>query len=129
MAGPDDLEINDPRFPGQGRLDAFRPDQPGGRQNAVQQDAGPDHVHTALRKLQEGGRVGHMPQRSGKRTLPVKRKDLLEPFELQPGVAEVRATIAWEPKISPTLGTTPAPTAEELRRVREELDPDGVYTK
>jgi glutaconate CoA-transferase, subunit B len=50
---------------------------------------------------------------------------------LHPGATldEVRATIAWEPKISANLGTTPAPTAEELRLVREELDPDGVYTK
>ena len=29
----------------------------------------------------------------------------------------------------PDLATTPAPTAEELRLVREELDPEGVYTK
>jgi glutaconate CoA-transferase subunit B len=49
---------------------------------------------------------------------------------LHPGVTldEVRATIAWEPRLSPTLATTPAPTAEELRLVREELDPGGVYT-
>jgi len=42
---------------------------------------------------------------------------------------QVRQTIAWEPRISPTLSTTPAPTAEELRLVREELDPEGIYTK
>ena len=50
---------------------------------------------------------------------------------LHPGATldEVRATIAWEPRISPDLATTPAPTAEELRLVREELDPEGVYTK
>ena len=30
---------------------------------------------------------------------------------------------------APTSPTTPAPTAEELRLVREELDPEGVYTK
>jgi glutaconate CoA-transferase subunit B len=50
---------------------------------------------------------------------------------LHPGATldEVRATVAWEPKISPTLAATPAPTPEELRLVREELDPGGVYTK
>jgi glutaconate CoA-transferase subunit B len=50
---------------------------------------------------------------------------------LHPGATlhEVRATVAWEPKISPTLAATPAPTPEELRLVREELDPEGVYTK
>ena len=50
---------------------------------------------------------------------------------LHPGATldDVRATIAWEPRISEHLETTPAPTAEELRLVREELDPEGVYTK
>ena len=46
---------------------------------------------------------------------------------LHPGATldEVRATVAWEPKISPSLAPTPAPTVEELRLVREELDPGG----
>ncbi|MHB8959952.1 MAG: CoA-transferase subunit beta [Candidatus Limnocylindrales bacterium] len=50
---------------------------------------------------------------------------------LHPGATldEVRATIAWDPKISSELATTPSPTSEELRLVREELDPGGVYTK
>jgi glutaconate CoA-transferase subunit B len=50
---------------------------------------------------------------------------------LHPGATldEVRATIAWEPRLSVDLRTTPAPTTEELRLVREELDPEGVYTK
>ena len=50
---------------------------------------------------------------------------------LHPGATldEIRATIAWEPRINPSLATTPAPTDEELRLVREELDPGGVYTK
>ena len=50
---------------------------------------------------------------------------------LHPGATldEVRATIEWEPRISETLAATPAPTSGELRLVREELDPEGVYTK
>jgi glutaconate CoA-transferase subunit B len=50
---------------------------------------------------------------------------------LHPGATldDIRATIAWAPRISPDVATTPAPTAEELRLVREELDPAGVYTK
>jgi glutaconate CoA-transferase subunit B len=50
---------------------------------------------------------------------------------LHPGATldDVRGTIAWEPRISPDLATTPEPTTEELRLVREELDPGGVYTK
>ena len=50
---------------------------------------------------------------------------------LHPGATldEVRGTIAWEPRVSADLRTTPAPTAEELRLVREELDPEGMYTK
>jgi glutaconate CoA-transferase subunit B len=50
---------------------------------------------------------------------------------IHPGATleEVRATIGWDPRISPTLDTTPAPTAEELRLIRAELDPEGMYTK
>jgi glutaconate CoA-transferase, subunit B len=50
---------------------------------------------------------------------------------LHPGATldEVRATIGWEPKISASLAVTPAPTAEELRLIREELDPEGMYTR
>ncbi len=50
---------------------------------------------------------------------------------LHPGATleEVRATIGWEVKVADDLATTPAPTADELRLVREELDPEGVYTR
>jgi glutaconate CoA-transferase subunit B len=42
---------------------------------------------------------------------------------------EVRATMGWEPKVAADLATTPEPTAVELRLIREELDPEGMYTK
>jgi acyl CoA:acetate/3-ketoacid CoA transferase beta subunit len=50
---------------------------------------------------------------------------------LHPGASldEVRATIGWEPRIAGSLATTPAPTRDELRLIREELDPEGAYTK
>jgi glutaconate CoA-transferase subunit B len=50
---------------------------------------------------------------------------------LHPGATldEIRATIGWEPKVSPLLAATPAPTADELRLIREELDPEGMYTR
>jgi glutaconate CoA-transferase subunit B len=50
---------------------------------------------------------------------------------LHPGVSleDVRATMGWEPRVAEELGETPAPTAEELRLIREELDPLGVYAK
>jgi len=49
---------------------------------------------------------------------------------LHPGVTlhAVRATMAWEPKVAAPLPTTAAPTPEELRIVRVELDPAGTYT-
>jgi glutaconate CoA-transferase subunit B len=48
-----------------------------------------------------------------------------------PGVSldDVKANMGWEPKVATDLGVTPAPTEEELRLIREELDPGGVYTK
>ncbi len=50
---------------------------------------------------------------------------------LHPGVTldEVRGSMGWEPKVIDDLGTTEPPTEEELRLIREELDPGGVYTK
>jgi glutaconate CoA-transferase subunit B len=50
---------------------------------------------------------------------------------LHPGVTldDVRVGMGWEPAVAEGLGETPAPTGEELRLIREELDPAGVYTK
>jgi glutaconate CoA-transferase subunit B len=50
---------------------------------------------------------------------------------LHPGVTldDVRANMGWEPKVADGVGETPEPTEEELRLIREELDPGGAYTK
>jgi glutaconate CoA-transferase subunit B len=49
---------------------------------------------------------------------------------LHPGVTfdEVQAEISWELKSISAPGETLPPTVEELRIMREELDPDGIYT-
>jgi len=44
-------------------------------------------------------------------------------------VQAVRDTIGWDVAIAPDLAETSAPTDDELRLIREELDPGGVYTK
>ena len=48
---------------------------------------------------------------------------------LHPGatIEEVRSTIGW-PRRCGDLATTPGPTDDELRLIREELDPEGAYT-
>jgi glutaconate CoA-transferase, subunit B len=48
---------------------------------------------------------------------------------VHPGVtvAEVQAGVGWPLKLAPDLKTTEPPTAEELRLIREELDPGGAY--
>jgi glutaconate CoA-transferase, subunit B len=50
---------------------------------------------------------------------------------MHPGVTMdvVRANIGWEPKVADDLGETLPPTVEELRLIREELDPGGAYTR
>ena len=50
---------------------------------------------------------------------------------LHPGVAldDVKANMGWDPRVADDLGVTQAPSPEELRLIREELDPGGVYTK
>ncbi len=64
---------------------------------------------------------------------------LLEPDEngelmltaLHPGktVEEAIANTGWNLKIAEQVRVTQAPTAEELRILREELDPQGIYIK
>jgi glutaconate CoA-transferase subunit B len=50
---------------------------------------------------------------------------------IHPGATldQIRDTIGWDPKVAEPLATTHAPTPEELRLIREELDPEGAYTK
>src|ERR687895_2036061 len=50
---------------------------------------------------------------------------------LHPGVSleDIRANMAWDPRLSPDLAESSPPTDDELRLLREELDPDGIYTK
>jgi glutaconate CoA-transferase subunit B len=50
---------------------------------------------------------------------------------LHPGVSldDVEANMGWEPMTAPDLGETPHPTDGELRLIRDELDPAGIYTK
>jgi len=50
---------------------------------------------------------------------------------LHPGATldQVRSTIAWDVRIADDLTDTPPPTPNELRLIREELDPGGTYTK
>jgi len=50
---------------------------------------------------------------------------------LHPGVTldTVRANIGWDVKVAPRISETPPPTAEEIRIIREELDPDGIFLR
>jgi glutaconate CoA-transferase subunit B len=50
---------------------------------------------------------------------------------MHPGVTMdgVRGNMGWEPRVADDLSETPPPSEEELRLIREELDPGGVYTK
>jgi hypothetical protein len=36
--------------------------------------------------------------------------------------------MAWRPAVAERLSETAPPTVEELRLVREVLDPEGIYT-
>lgn len=50
---------------------------------------------------------------------------------LHPGadVEQAKANTGWALKVSASLRITEAPTEEELRILREELDPNGIYLK
>ena len=55
----------------------------------------------------------------------------MEVASLHPGVTrqQLRDAMAWEPRWAEPLGATDPPSDEELRLIREELDPAGVYTR
>jgi len=40
---------------------------------------------------------------------------------------QARANTGWDLRVAPALETTEPPTGEELRLLREELDPEGIY--
>jgi len=44
-------------------------------------------------------------------------------------IEHVWQTVGWKIAFAPELRTTPPPTAEELRLIRVELDPGGVYSR
>jgi glutaconate CoA-transferase, subunit B len=44
-------------------------------------------------------------------------------------VAEAKENCGWDLKIAADLVATPPPTPEELRLIREDLDPEGVYRR
>lgn len=50
---------------------------------------------------------------------------------MHPGVTleGVKENMGWDPRVTPDLGVTEPPSDEELRLIRQELDPGGVYTK
>jgi glutaconate CoA-transferase subunit B len=50
---------------------------------------------------------------------------------LHPGISleEVQENTGWDLDVGDDLQETPAPTGEELRLIREELDPAGAYTR
>jgi glutaconate CoA-transferase, subunit B len=50
---------------------------------------------------------------------------------LHPGVGldDVRENMAWEPNLASDVGRTQEPTPDELRLIREELDPQGVQSR
>jgi glutaconate CoA-transferase subunit B len=53
----------------------------------------------------------------------------MELRSIHPGATldEVKGSIGWELRVPANVPETPAPTAEELRLIREELDPTGAY--
>jgi glutaconate CoA-transferase subunit B len=50
---------------------------------------------------------------------------------LHPGVSldQAQAATGWELLVSPDLDKTPPPTSAELSLIRDELDPQGMYTQ
>jgi glutaconate CoA-transferase, subunit B len=54
----------------------------------------------------------------------------MELTSMHPGVSldEIRRNTGWEMRVASDVSETPPPTDEELRLIREQLDPRGAYT-
>jgi glutaconate CoA-transferase subunit B len=50
-------------------------------------------------------------------------------IEIHPEVTvdKIRENLSWDVQLSPSLKTTESPTANELKIIREDLDPDKIY--
>ena len=60
-----------------------------------------------------------------------KSQGRLRVDKLMPGVSldQVRENTIFEPLVAPEVVTVNPPTDEELRVLRDQVDPDGVYLK
>jgi glutaconate CoA-transferase subunit B len=85
----------------------------GARKASGVRGGGPQAVVTDLGLLE--------PDESGELTLTA----------LHPGqtVEQAKANTGWNLSVAPSLRRTEPPTADELRLLREELDPQGIYLK
>ncbi len=88
--------------------------RPGERQALGMPGAGPQLVVTDLA-------IFDFDRQTGEMTL----------VSLHPGVTveQVQAEVSWSVRVASDLRTTEPPSAEELRLIREELDPHGMYTE
>ena len=58
---------------------------------------------------------------------PETREMVLESVHPGVSVERARSAVSWELRVSDAVGPTPSPSPEDLRILRRELDPDGVY--
>ena len=96
------------------------------RQPRRRREGGADPARAGLAGARAVGR-GHRP-----RHLPLRRDGRDAPRLAPPGGDPRRRSgrrSAGSRRSPRPSAATPAPTAEELRLIREELDPEGVYTK
>ncbi len=59
---------------------------------------------------------------------PVSKRVRLESIHPGTTVEEVLANMSFEPIVPDDLPITEAPTAEQVRLIREEIDPEGIYS-
>ena len=60
---------------------------------------------------------------------PQSREMVLVSLHPGIGVEKIRENTGWEVKVAPDLSETDPPTPEEIRIIREELDPQGIFLR
>jgi glutaconate CoA-transferase, subunit B len=60
---------------------------------------------------------------------PTTHEMCLAALHPQATVAQARENVSWDLKVADPLPTTLPPTTQELKIIREELDPQGIYSR
>jgi len=79
--------------------------------------------------LRHGGPCAVVTDLGVFRFSPVSKEMYLHSYHPGVHIEEIKANVGWQLKISPRLNETAPPTTQEIKVLREEIDPAGMYLR